>query len=114
MSKLAQKKKEQRGIRNIGKQKARKPNLKRQDQLKWEGFWGRPEICMRIHQYELPELRRIAQLGTFPTARGSLSPTARIASHMTWFEIDRVWKSPVATRFSPYFILLVPHGVRCN
>ena len=114
MSKLAQKKKEQRGIRNIGKQKARKPNLKRQDQLKWEGFWGRPEICMRIHQYELPELRRIEQLGTCPTSRGSLFPAARIASHMTWFEIDQACKSPAETHFSPDFILLVPHGVRRN
>ena len=40
---------------------------------------------MRVHEYEIPAMKRIAQLWTFPIARGSLVPTARIASHMVEF-----------------------------
>ena len=82
---IAQKKKSaERSKKYREKMKVNKINLKKQEKLKWEGLAGAPKVCMRIHQYELPELRRIVQLGTCPTARGSLVPTARIASHMTY------------------------------
>ena len=49
---------------------------------------GARKVCMGIHQYDIRELRRIAQLGTWPTARGSFAPTARIASYMTLFDLS--------------------------
>lgn len=62
--------------------KARKQDIARQESLKWESLGGGKKVCMRVHQYELPYLKRIVQLGTCPTARGSFIPTARVASHM--------------------------------
>ena len=64
------------------KVRVQKQTMKEHSKLKWEKLGGAPRICMRIHQYEMPVLRRIVQLGTCPIARGSLVPTARIASHM--------------------------------
>ena len=65
--------------------KKRKEFLKSQDKLKWDKLGGSQRICMRVHQYDLPALKRIVQLGACPTARGSFVPTARIASHMVNF-----------------------------
>ena len=66
------------------KRKAMELSLKKGTYLKWERFGGAKKICMRVHQYDLPELKRIVQLGTCPAARGSFIPTARIATHMTF------------------------------
>ena len=60
-------------------------DLEKVGTLKCGKFGGAKKVCMRVHQYDLPELgelKRIAQLGTCPAARGSFFPTARIASHM--------------------------------
>ena len=98
----------------MAKQKVRKSNLKQQDQLKWEHLGGAAAICMRIRQYELPELRRFVQLGTFPTSRGFLVPAERVASRVTLFEIAQVYEEPGDFHFSPDFPLLAPRGMRRN
>ena len=67
------------------RQKANKLVLKQQEKLKWGKLGGVRKPCMRIHQYDMDMLRRIVQLGTCPTARGSFIPTARIATHMVQF-----------------------------
>ena len=65
------------------KVKAKKLSIKKIGVLKWEKIGGARKVCMRVHQYDMPELQRILLLGTCPTARGAFIPTARIASHMT-------------------------------
>ena len=65
-----------------GRQKTRKAALKRQEKTKWGNLGGVKKQRMRIHQYDKPAMRRIAQLGTSPTDRGSFIPTARISPNM--------------------------------
>ena len=72
------------------KRKAKALVLKKTGNLKWENVGGAQKVCMRVHQYDWDELKRILQLGTCPTARGSFIPTARIASHMTLSVITKV------------------------
>ena len=85
MSKLEQKRKSGKpnGIQTnaqVGKQ-ARK----QQRCLKWGNLDGVQKVCMGAHQYEIPVIKRIVQLGICPSARGSVIPTARIESHMVEF-----------------------------
>ena len=83
---LARKKKNSEKQRNYRlKTQKTKQALKDQRRLKWENLGGSQKPCMRIYQYDIPVLKRVVQLGTCPTARGSFVPTARIASHMIEF-----------------------------
>ena len=66
------------------KAKVRKESLKRERRLKWDKIGGAQKVCMRLHQYDIPLLQRMVQLGTCPAERGALLPTARIASHMRY------------------------------
>ena len=75
-------KKAEKAKRYRQRQKQHKDDLRKQESLKWERLGGAKKLRMGAHQYEKPILKRIVQLGTCPTARGSFIPTARIASHM--------------------------------
>ena len=71
------------------RQKTHKQHLKETQKSKWEEIGGAKKVRVRIHQYDIRELRRIARLGTCPTARGSFVPTARIASYMKFLITSR-------------------------
>ena len=78
----AQKRKKQKNQSNTDNDSNKGRSLGKEDSLKWEKLGGSQKICMGAHQYDQPALKRIAQLGTCPAARGSFIPTARIASHV--------------------------------
>ena len=68
--------------------KVQKQHLKENAKHKWEEIGGVQKVCMGIRQHDIRELRRIAQLGTCPTARGPFVPTARIASYMALCDLS--------------------------